>query len=136
MLAREQQAPTPSSGTQSPAGRQTDLVRWGSAETVNAEFLRRMLMHLDRHFETPGAGSRLADLSVDFVSRSGLALTPKTVFRAVVISLLLALKIEDDNCPSNAEWAATCRMTLKEVNALEREFCAKTKWALWCKNRE
>lgn len=104
---------------------------WFDASCADAELLYRILKSADSHFEAPGAGLQIADAAMVYLDRCGVPLTERTARRLVIVACLLALKVDDDECLSNAQWAACVGLTLRDLNRLERDFCAAVDWALW-----
>lgn len=66
-----------------------------------------------------------------YLDRTSVPLTEHTSYLLVVVATLIALKVDDDLTLSNAKWAECVGLSLQELNALERDFCASVDWQLW-----
>lgn len=108
-----------------------DTQLWYTASAANVDILHRMLQKVDLHCNRRGAGMKIAEAAMRYVDRSSVPMTEHTSLLLVVVATLVALKVDDDLALSNATWAECVGLTLQELNALERDFCASVDWRLW-----
>ncbi len=101
------------------------------AAVADVCMLHLLLSSLDTHFERAGAGVEIADAALVYLDRTRVPLTRRTSYKLVAVATLLAVKVDDDFSLSNASWAECVDMSLSELNALERAFCASVDWRFY-----
>lgn len=65
-----------------------------------------------------------------------LALSSSNLFRLVMTACLLSIKVLDDEAIENKHYAQVCRVSLKELNHMERHFLALCRYKLYMSDHE
>ena len=89
--------------------------------------------------DTPSAtstGLRCVTLAVDYLERSQVRLTPRSVHRYLMSATLLAIKYTEDFAISNKFWGDVGGCKLQDVNRMEAAFCTVLGWNFRIQNAE
>jgi len=89
------------------------------------------MAHIHWFFEcsTPCLVLALVYLDRALSGSTKLVFTPETCHRMMLASLLLAVKFHDDETPySSAFYADVGRVSVEELNAMEKQFCKSIDW--------
>lgn len=103
---------------------------WCAESSADVELMHRLLVFIEQHFRRRGAGKKIAEASLKYMDRTCIPLTPQTSRKLVILSTMLAIKVDDDHPFCNTTLAVCTQLSLKQLNALEYEFCESVDWEL------
>lgn len=96
--------------------------------------------YIKRWIKYSECGATPVMMAVIYINRlctkTGIVLTIRNIHRIVLIAMLIAIKIYDDNCYSNMYYAKVGSISFQEINILEEHFLRDIEWDLFITNKE
>jgi len=98
------------------------------------DYIERLVKYVNQWAEDDAGptstGVRCSLLAIEYLDRSALKVTPRSVHRLFMTAVLLAVKFTEDFAISNKFWADVGGCKLEDVNRMEVSFCGTLNWNL------